>query len=89
MKCPYATIECDYMDTAFMIRERDIQCEQCPHYNKGVLHAETSPRLSKTSKVVLSVVTLLGTGALMLRAVTSESLVPLVIIGIVFLVDAC
>jgi hypothetical protein len=89
MKCPYANIECDYLDTAFMIRERDIECEQCSHYNKGVQFTDVSPKLSKTSKVVLSVAILLGFGALMVRAAVVGSLFSLVILGIVFLVDAC
>jgi hypothetical protein len=88
MKCPYATIECDYLDTAAMTR--DIECEKCTHYDVNRIRLTgATPTISKTTKVAISTAVLLALSISIFGVATEESLVWVVILSILFLIDAC
>lgn len=48
MKCPYAEIQCAYLDTAGM--DKPIECNQCPHYKQpdkdGIVATGATPFLA-------------------------------------------
>ena len=90
MKCPYETIECAYLETAGMGMTKE--CESCEHYDIHRIRptgALPFGKLSKTSKVVISMIILLIVILAIFYAVAKESLIILLFLGTALLCDAC